>query len=88
MLLTYFHHVAVFSIILLTCLYAFQSYYSFKDRMLHNQYTAESNRARNRRETGSGCTIGAENTYILYMRSDPTLFNMFKADLGGVRSRS
>ncbi|XP_022312619.1 disintegrin and metalloproteinase domain-containing protein 10-like isoform X3 [Crassostrea virginica] len=60
-----------------------RSYYSYKDSMLHNKYTAESNRARNRRETGSGCTIGAENTCILYMRSDPTLFNKFKADLGG-----
>ena len=88
MLLTGYCHVALFSIMLLTCLFVFQSYYSYKDSMLHNKYTAESNRARNRRETGSGCTIGAENTCILYMRSDPTLFNKFKADLGGVRSRS
>lgn len=59
-----------------------RSYYSYKEAMQHNKYSAENNmfESRDKREVGS-CSMGVKNTCILYMRSDPTLFNKFKADL-------
>lgn len=59
-----------------------RSYYSYKETMQHNKYSAESNRfeSRDKREVGS-CSMRIKSTCILYMRSDPTLFNKFKADL-------
>lgn len=50
--------------------------------MQHNKYSAENNmfESRDKREVGS-CSMGVKSTCILYMRSDPTLFNKFKGDL-------
>ncbi|XP_048748710.2 disintegrin and metalloproteinase domain-containing protein 10-like isoform X3 [Ostrea edulis] len=61
-----------------------RAFYSKKESFAHNKYSAEFNDDRHRRAARSGsCSLGTQNTCILYMRSDPTLFNRFKSDLNG-----
>ncbi|XP_061191107.1 disintegrin and metalloproteinase domain-containing protein 10-like [Saccostrea echinata] len=61
-----------------------RSYFSYKESVRHNKYSAESNSYNNRqRRATASCSIGSQNTCILYMRSDPILFNKFKSDLNG-----